>query len=41
MKIRCTCFVLKVSAGTAKIAVGAAVEVGFKRLEWLQMFAMS
>jgi hypothetical protein len=41
MKIRCTCFVLKVSAGTAKIAVGAKVEVGCKRLEWLRMFAMS
>jgi hypothetical protein len=33
--------VLKVSAGTAKIAALAAVEVGSKRMKWLQMFAMS
>jgi hypothetical protein len=41
MKSCCTCFVLKVSAGIAKIAALRAVEVGHKRMKWLQMFAMS
>ena len=41
MKSCCTCFVLKTSAGTAKIAVLRTVEVGHKRMKWLQMFAMS
>jgi hypothetical protein len=41
MKNRCACIVLKTSAGTAKIAVGARVEVGYERMKWLQMFAMS
>lgn len=41
MNNRCTCFVLEVSERTAKIAFSKAVAVGLKRLERLQMFAMS